>query len=60
MQTWAHLLQVVVAAGDEEALWGVAAPPEEGGQAGQARVHPQEHQDQEGLNTAFNWLFFHQ
>jgi|688.fasta_scaffold1831005_1 hypothetical protein len=46
-----YLLEVVIAAGEEESLRGVSAPPQEGGQARQRRVHPQAHQDYEGLHN---------
>ena len=42
------LAQVVVAAGDEEALRRVVAPPQEGRHAHQGRVGPQHHDQDEG------------
>jgi hypothetical protein len=51
LQFTRYLLEIVIATGEEEALGGVAAPPQEGGQARQRRVHPQAHQDYEGLHN---------
>ena len=45
----AYPLDVVVAAGEEESLGGVAAPPEEGRDRHAHAVGPQDKQDQERL-----------
>ncbi len=51
VQSNVYLLEIVIAACEEESLRGVSAPPQEGGQARQRRVHPQAHQDYEGLHN---------
>jgi hypothetical protein len=45
-----HLFNIVIAAGEQETLCGVGAPPEEGGDAGADGVDPQGHDQHEGLH----------